>query len=160
MPPANVSSQKILGQASIEYIFLLAIGLSIGMLILGIGGFFPSFSYSAQAGDSARYWSSSATPVAIIDFMQAYNTTSLVIENKASANLQITNFSLTLQNSVYSNTSGITLPSGAKATLIFITQNCSPRKTFSYDVSINYSTDDVAGLSQRGLKQLYITCSN
>ena len=160
MPPLSFFPPRFFAQASVEYIVLLAIALSIGMIVLAISGYFPSFSYSAQTGDSSRYWEGGASPIAIIDFMQADDRLSLVIENKASANLQISNFSLVLQRSAYLNTSGFSLPSGGKATISFATKNCSPRKTFSYDISINYSTDDVTGLSQTGLKPLYVTCKN
>ncbi|MFH1306043.1 MAG: hypothetical protein ABIH83_00095 [Candidatus Micrarchaeota archaeon] len=143
-----------------EYIVIIAIVLSIAIIVLGISGFFPSFTYSAQMGDSARYWSSAASPIAIIDFKQTADNFSAIIENRASANIQITGFALSTEDGTYTETGFSSLPPGGRSSVSFNTQSCSGRRMLMYDVQISYDTDHVSGLNQKGLKQLYVQCTD
>lgn len=146
------------GQSSMEYLVLLAIVLSLALVALAVSGVFPSFAYDAQAGDSAQYWASAAAPIAIIDARQNGTDFAAILENRANANLRLTGFSLTVQGANYSATGLPNLPPGGKAMLSLAGPSCTGRKSYAYDVQINYSTDQVAGLSQAGAKPLYIQC--
>ncbi len=158
------SDRLRLGQGSTEYLVILAITLFLALVVLEVVGFFPSFSYDAQVGDSIQYWGNAASPIAIIDFKQTGSSFSAVVENRASANLHLTGFGLTPA----SPTAPVTfqpasalpvLPPGGRAMLSLTTVSCAGRQTISYGVQINYSTDQVAGLTQTGVKPLYVTCA-
>ncbi len=147
-------------QASTEYLIIIAVVLVLALVILGLVGGFPSFSYNAQAGDSARYWSSSASPLAIIDFKQTASALSLRVENRAPVAVSLTNMTLTAAGSYPLSGLPISLPPGGAATLSVTTESCSGHQGISYGVNITYSTDQVSGLTQSGAKPLYVSCSD
>lgn len=147
-------------QASTEYLVIIAVVLVLALVILGLVGGFPSFSYNAQAGDSARYWSSSASPLAIIDFKQTASALYLRVENRASVAVSLTNMTLTAAGSYPLSGLPISLPPGGAATLNVTTESCSGHQGISYAVNITYGTDQVSGLTQSGTKPLYVSCSD
>lgn len=155
-PPSSFSK----AQASTEYLVLLAIALILAIIGLGVSGFFPSFSYDAQAGDSMRYWANAASPIAIIDAKQSNATLQLELENRASANLHLTGLGMKLRDTTYQPASLPVLPPGGRAAVSLTTVSCTGHQSLSYAVQINYSTDQVGGLAQAGAKPLYITCSD
>ncbi|MFA5108816.1 MAG: hypothetical protein WC492_04790, partial [Candidatus Micrarchaeia archaeon] len=113
---------------------------------------------SAQTGDSAKYWSSSASPIAIIDSRQINTSLELVLENRAGAQITIHNASVSTKAGIYSNSTSIRLAPGATATSSFSVWQCSARQPASYDIIFSYSLDDI-NLTQKGLKPLYILCN-
>ena len=147
-------------QASSEYLIIIAVVLALGLVILGLMGGFPSFSYNAQAGDASRYWASSASPIAIIDFKQAGDALSLRLENRASVAIRIDSFNLTAASHYQYGSLPLNLPPGAAATVSLTTESCTGHQAISYAVSIAYSTDQVSGLSESGTKPLYVSCSD
>jgi len=155
--PLHFSSK---GQAALEYIIILSLVLLLGAIILAITGFFPTFSYSSLVGDSTRYWQTTAAPIAIIDFTQSSTTFQAILENKASANILITSFGMTYTGTEYTKTAIPTLPPGGKYALSLTAADCSGKKTHGYTIQINYQTDAINGLVQKGVKPLYVQCAN
>ena len=147
-------------QASTEYLVIIAVVLVLALVILGLLGGFPSFSYNAQAGDSARYWSSSASPLAIVDFKQTASALSLRVENRAPVAVRLDGLTLTAAGSYPLSGLPISLPPGGAATLNLTTESCSGHESVSYGVNITYSTDQVSGLVEGGTKPLYVSCSD
>jgi len=145
------------GQGTTEYIILLALVLAFGLAVLGIMGFFPMFSYNSQLADSAKYWADSASPIAIIDFKQQGTSFEAVLENRAPLDLNLTSFILN-SGANYSAALLPALAPGAKSTLLVVAENCSGRKVVSYNVFINYSTEEIANLTQIGEKKLFVQC--
>lgn len=147
-------------QATVEYIIIIALILVLAIIILSVSGFFPSFAYSAQTTDSAKYWAESAYPIAIIDYMQENDKLSLILENRASANIDISEFEVTNAGLAYSRSSIDSIPPGGRSSVILTTISCSGSKTLEYGVEIEYNTDSVSGLEQNGIKPLYIRCKD
>ena len=147
------------GQGSVEYIVVLALALSLALVILSVSGLFPSLSYDWQTGDSASYWSRAAAPLAIVDFKQTGTNLSVVLENRASTNLHLSSIEFAAA-AQYTATSLPTLPPGGTTLVSLTTQTCSGRQVIEYNVSIHYSTDQVALLSERGAKPLYVQCTD
>lgn len=148
------------GQSATEYIIILALVLTLALIVFATLTIFPAFSHSAQVGDSIRYWSSAATPIAILDFKQTSSTFEAVLENKADATLVINEFNLSTSSGSYISGSPPTLAPGERAFVNVTTTSCSGAQTLRYDVYINYSTIEVSGLEQKGLKGLYVTCTD
>ena len=153
------------GQASTEYIIVLAITLTLALVVLGVVGFFPAFSYDSQVGDSIQYWGNAAAPIAIVGFKQTGSNFSATVENRAAANLHLTGFSLTpasaASSAAYQPSAALpVLPPGGRAAIAITTVSCSGHQTLSYAVQINYSTDQVSGLVETGAKPLYVQCSD
>jgi hypothetical protein len=149
-----------LAQASTEYLVIIAVVLVLALVILSLMGGFPSFSYNAQAGDSARYWSSSASPIAIVDFKQTGSSLALRVENRASLAISLNSLTLTAAGSYPASGLPISLPPGGAATINLTTESCSGHQSISYGVNMTYGTDQVSGLSEGGAKPLYVYCSD
>ena len=147
-------------QASTEYLIIIAIVLALGLVILGLMGGFPSFSYNAQAGDSVRFWSSAASPIAIIDFKQTGNSLSLRLENRASVAIRIDSLNLSTNSLYQYGNLPLNMAPGSASTISLTTESCTGHQTVSYGVNISYSTDQVNGLAEVGSKPLYVSCSD
>lgn len=147
-------------QAAVEYIIILSVVLILGTIILAITGFFPTFSYGSQVGDSIKYWQTTASPIAIIDTTQSGTTFEAVLENKASANIQITGFKLTHGTTEYNQHTLNSMPPGSKQSFSLTAQDCAGRQTLEYAVQISYNTDSVSSLVQKGVKHLFVQCSS
>lgn len=152
-------SKNKTGQGSLEYIVVLALALTLALVILSVSGIFPSLSYDWQTGDSSSYWSRAAAPIAIVDFKQTGSSLSVVLENKASTNLHLSSLQLSTKSN-YSTSSLPTLPPGGTTSVSLTTESCSGRQVLEYVVQINYSTDQVSSLSERGAKPLYVQCTD
>jgi hypothetical protein len=149
------------GQASTEYLVVLAITLALALVVLGVAGFFPSFSYDAQAGDSVQYWARAASPLAIVDSKQTSDNLSIILENHASATLHLTAIHISLPFTSYSPSITLpTLPPGGRSLVWLTTSSCTGRQTLSYNIQFNYSTDQVSNLTQESAKPLYVQCSD
>jgi hypothetical protein len=148
------------GQSATEYIIILALVLTLALIVFATISIFPAFSYSGQVGDSIRYWSSAASPIAILDYKQTSDTFEAALENRADATLQITAFNLSTSSATYSAGSPLTLAAGERKIASITTVDCSGEQTLRYDVYFQYSTSEVSGLEQKGLKGLYVTCSD
>jgi len=154
------SYANIRGQGTTEYIILLAIALTLGLAILGVMNFFPSFTFSSQTVDSSKYWSGMASPIGIVDYIQTGGNLQFVIENRASTDLTISSIVFTSDTSYSASGLPITIPPGARKTLSASSESCSGHKVIGYDVVITYSTEQVSDLKQVGLKSLAVQCSD
>ena len=153
---------KSSGQGTTEYIILLAIVLTLGLAVMGVLNFFPSFSFNSQSGDSARYWQDSASPIAIVDWTQTGSALQFVIENRASTDLTLTKAVLEVEGTSYTITPSplLALPPGARRTIPISTQSCTGHKVLGYNVYLTYGTEQVPGLMQVGIKPLFVQCSD
>ncbi len=150
-------------QASTEYLIVLAVVLTLALIILGAFGLFPSFSYGAQAGDSARWWASAASPLQIADFKQTGSSLSIILVNSAPLTVRVGGINLsTRPSAIYTPSTSlpVSLPSGGRTQVDFTTESCAGRQTLAYEVSISYTAGQVGGLSELGAKPLYVQCSD
>jgi len=147
-------------QVSIEYIILLALVLTFGLLVLGISGNIPSFTFSAQRQSSVSYWGS-ASPLAVLDTNQISGSTTLflVLQNKANLVLNITKVKLVYGlRETYQNSSWFLIFPGEIKNISISARSCNPNQEIFYDLEINYSTHEYNDLVIKGLKPIYIRC--
>jgi archaellum component FlaF (FlaF/FlaG flagellin family) len=147
-------------QLSSEYIVILALVLILGAVILALTGFFPSFASNSQVSDSTKYWYSSS-PISIVDAMQDDSTFSAVLENRASATINISKFTILYDSDYYEYVPSpqISIPSGENYVLSFSPSfSCDGQSSLLYHIQIDYSLQSVDGLIQKGIKPLYVPC--
>ncbi|MCX8163695.1 MAG: class III signal peptide-containing protein [Candidatus Micrarchaeota archaeon] len=147
------------GQTSVEYIILIAVVLSIGLIVLILGGFFPSFSFSSEFQSSKNYWENTS-PIAIIDSYQQNSTLYLVLKNKANTLINISSIKAVYGlKEEYSYLQNIVLFPGQSQKIFFSAKNCQKSQNIFYDLTFFYSTQSVSNLSFRGTKPLYLICN-
>lgn len=159
--PTFLSTHKKRAQLSSEYIVILALVLILGAIILALTGFFPSFASNSQVSDSTKYWYSSS-PISIIDAMQDGSDFSAVLENRASATINISKFTIFYDSDSYEHVASpqISIPSGENYILSFspTSFSCDDQSYFLYRIQIDYSLQSIDGLTQTGIKPLYVPC--
>ncbi len=148
------------GQGTTEYIILLGIVLTLGLAVMGILNFFPAFSFNSQSGDSAQYWQDSASPIAIVDWLQAGSDLQFVVENRASSDLTLTQVVMEAEANNYTLSPSLALAPGERSTVAIPTESCTGHKVLSYNVYFTYSTEQVPDLTQVGIKPLFTQCSD
>jgi archaellum component FlaF (FlaF/FlaG flagellin family) len=151
---------KVKAQVSVEYIVLIALVLTFGLLLLAISGNLPSFSFSAQKQSAISYWEG-ASPIAILDTRQVSNSNTLflVLQNKANLVLNVTNIKLTYGlKEIYQNSSWFLIFPGEIKNISINAKSCTLNQEIFYDLEINYSTQEYNALSEKGLKPIYIKC--
>jgi hypothetical protein len=145
-------------QATVEYIILISLALLIGLIVLSLIGYFPSFSFGVEEQSSRVYWES-ATPIAILDTTGSQSFVFLAIKNKVSSTINISNFSLIYGlNEKYTNNSNLIIYPGQNTMLIISAKNCTSSKTFFYNVEFDYSTEEYQNLKFKGLKPVFVRC--
>ena len=77
------------GQATIEYIVLLAVVLIIALVVFGLVGWVPELGGSLRERQSRTYWQS-LWPLAIKDYKGSSSGLTLLIQNVADSKIEIT----------------------------------------------------------------------
>lgn len=153
---------RLRAQASIEYLIILALVLTLALAVLGAFGLFPSFSFSAQTGDSAKYWATSASPFLVPDFKQTGTSLYIILSNTAPISLTLDSACLSIGSQKYCTATNLAtlppLPPGGRAKLAFLTTSCSGRQVLGYGVNITYHAGALTGLFEHGAKPLYVQC--
>ena len=88
------------GQGATEYIVVLAIVLMVALVVVGLLGFFPSFSTNTQVTEYTQYWAVQR-PLAILDAAQLSSgnvgqNVTLVIENHGISSITVTKVNVSL----------------------------------------------------------------
>jgi hypothetical protein len=110
--------------------------------------------------ESKAYWSGSAHPFAITEWMQVGDTMFIVIRNTEAKRYVLKNISLNNFTRSF-GTSGWTIgPNSLKNLTINGLTTCDRTSydVYSYNVSIYYDTPDLSGIGQRGSKPLAGKC--
>jgi hypothetical protein len=101
------------GQGSVEYIEILVAILIVALVVVVLIGFYPSIGSSGRITQSTTYWSG-AQPFSIVLSKINGTTVQLVVANRGSANLVMTNISFSGQTI---NASNITFKPGEEKTV-------------------------------------------
>jgi hypothetical protein len=91
MPNMIKRSKK--GQATIEYLVLLAVAIIVGLVVLGFMGWIPGVAGSMRERQSKIYWAS-ASPLSIKDYKGAGAGVTLNLENNADVKIIVKSISL------------------------------------------------------------------
>lgn len=91
MPNMIKRSKK--GQATIEYLVLLAVAIIVGLVVLGFMGWIPGVAGSMRERQSKIYWAS-ASPLSIKDYKGAAAGVTLNLENNANVKIVVKSISL------------------------------------------------------------------
>ncbi|MDE1798136.1 MAG: class III signal peptide-containing protein [Candidatus Micrarchaeota archaeon] len=181
LAPKMAKKKSSRGQGATEYIVLLAIVLMVALIVVGLLGFFPSFSTNTQVTEYTQYWAVQR-PLAILDAAQlstggvGQNLT-ISIENHGTSSLTITkiNVSLTpagslgLGTGTPGNGSVLSLAPGDRGSIrIFNSSvlgntlgNCAGNagKYLTYNVTVTYNQDPFTGKVETGSKPVAVLCT-
>ena len=145
-------------QASTEYLIILAVVIIVALIVVGIMGWFPGISSVVTEEQSRAYWGA-VSPLAIVDYAINGTTATIVLENRGTDRLQLTDIK-------FDGTSlGITtvnFTAGSKGTATGTVANCPAGTTFSYDVTLVYNNLDtgVTGKTFTGTTKLVGQCTS
>ena len=149
------------GQGAAEYLILLAIVLIVAMIgIVLLGGFSDTGAKTMDA-ESHAYWSGTARPFAIKEWVQINDTLYLEIENKEISRFVLTNISFDGSMKNLSGGGWVFSPSAVKSISLggFPMCHITEYDSFSYDVVFYYESEDISGKTQMGVKPLTGYCA-
>ena len=132
------------GQATIEYLVLLAVAIIIGLVVLGFMGWIPGVAGSMRERQSKIYWAA-ASPLAIADYKSATAGTTLQLENNAGSKIVVK--SISLHGNQTNITGGYQQKPGQMYTYVATGTTCGTLgETFEYD-NVTFIYDVVGGIS-------------
>ncbi|MFA5108814.1 MAG: hypothetical protein WC492_04780 [Candidatus Micrarchaeia archaeon] len=148
------------GQAAAEYLVLLAMVLIVSLIgLLLVGGFGDSGASSMDA-NSKTYWSGAANPFTIDEWAQIGSTVYLKITNKKTDRV--------ILKKIYVGDieadlgTGWTIGPGSHRNISisgFSACNAVSYDYYSYNVTFQYDTTDIAGRTQIGAKPIAGKCT-
>lgn len=153
------------GQATIEYLIILAVIIVIALIVVGVLGGFPAFGASITEQQSKLYWKS-ASPLAITQWQTRSNSvTGFIIQNNSTDKI--------ILEEVYVRESGDwisldiiaynpnrTILPGSQLDFTSQAITCSGNSVYSYNVRLIYSIEGgLEELIELGQKPLVGTCS-
>ncbi|VVB98566.1 Uncharacterised protein [uncultured archaeon] len=146
------------GQASTEYIVILAVVLVVALVVIGLLGQFTGFSTAGLEQQSTAYWQATS-PFSIQNAKVSGNTVQLDIKNQLTQRLNLTNISF---DGVDVGTGARTFAPGQTVTLggTITGFNCTSAQPYEFTkVIIRYDQGSISGLTQVGDKSLAGKCS-
>ncbi|MDE1798646.1 MAG: hypothetical protein KGH63_04565, partial [Candidatus Micrarchaeota archaeon] len=169
------------GQGATEYIVVLAIVLMVALVVVGLLGFFPSFSTNTQVTEYTQYWAVQR-PLAVLDAAQLSSggttqNATFSIENHGTSSITITkmNVSLTPAGSgavgigTPGNGSSFTLAPGDRTSIMIYNNSpaggylgdcgTSSGKYLTYNVTITYNQDPFTAKVETGSKPMAVLCT-
>lgn len=147
-------------QAAAEYLVLLAMVLIVSLIGIVLLGGFGETGGATMDAESKAYWSGTARPFAITEWMQVGDTVFMIVKNTESKRFVLKNISLNNVTRSFGAAGWSIGPNSEKNLTIngLTTCNKTIYDTYEYNVSIYYDTSDLPGLSQRGAKPLAGKC--
>lgn len=148
------------GQASTEYLIILAVVIIVALIVVGVMGWFPGLSSEITADQSRAYWGA-ASPFSITDFkVDTSGNAEFTLENKLTDKLQLTEIALD-GTSLSIDDANFTAGQSTTVNGSGVSDLCSNAgDTFSVEVTISYDNlEGVSGQSQIGAKPLVGTCA-
>ena len=157
---AAIFPKGLRGQASTEYLIILAVVIVVALVVVGILGWFPGLGGGIRESASQSYWKS-ATPFSISEYrVTAAGNVTLTMQNVLEQSVSVTLISFNNLNTTFSP--AIDFGSGDKRVVQFnLTQKSCPKigDSFSYTVRITYDTENIPGNQQIGDKPLVGKCT-
>jgi len=150
-------TNMVRGQGSAEYLILLAMVLIVALIAVILLGGMPIGTGDTMRSESVAYWTS-VRPFQIPEWVQIDGTFFLTITNRETARLILENISI--GNVSYVLNPGWTFGSGTTRNLsISGFRPCNNTyDEYEYQVNITYSTSDISGQRQTGMKPLSGRC--
>ncbi|MEM4134025.1 MAG: hypothetical protein QXH18_03240 [Candidatus Micrarchaeia archaeon] len=131
------------GQATIEYLVLLAVAIIIALVIFAFMGWIPGFAGSLKERQVKLYWSSQY-PIQVREYSYTNSTgnLSLYLQNVADYQINITGISTSVGSYNIINGS-VVLPGESKLVNFNLNYNCQPGSPFEFtSVKIYYKIID------------------
>ncbi|MEM4218600.1 MAG: hypothetical protein QXO35_00955 [Candidatus Micrarchaeia archaeon] len=145
------------GQATIEYLVLLAVAIIIALVIFAFMGWIPGFAGSLKERQVKLYWSSQY-PIQIREYKYSSDgNLSLQIQNVADYKITITG----INTSVNSSTGNFAvLPGESKIVSFTINPGCTTGNPYELSgVKINYNIENgLQNMVEAGDRPLVGTC--
>ena len=137
------------GQATIEYLVLVAVAIIIALVIFGFLGWIPGMAGTLRERQAKMYWSS-AYPIAIKDYKVTSAGATFLLENIGDDSVKLLNMTVELTNGTLVNAafvpSGYKLIQGEAKTYNVTTIVCTAGSDYELsNVSMTY--DVVKGIS-------------
>ena len=139
------------GQATIEYIVLVAVAIIIALVIFGFLGWIPGMAGTLRERQARIYWAS-AWPVSIKDFQITSSGASFLMENMRDDPVKLYNMTVELTNGTVVtgafNPSGYKLIQGEVKSFLVVNIVCTAGSDYELsNVSMMY--DVVKGISNQ-----------
>jgi len=146
------------GQATIEYLVLLAVAIIIALVIFAFMGWIPGFAGSLKERQVKLYWASQF-PLQIREYKLTTTGLTLQLQNVADYEIAITGMNTSIGSSTNSS-DGKILPGQSKiVTFSGITCSTSGDPYELSDISINYDiVNGIQGMKETGDRPLVGTC--
>lgn len=153
------------GQATIEYLVLLAVAIIIALVIFAFMGWIPGFAGSLKERQVKLYWASQF-PLQIRDYQYLNNgTLKLQIQNVGDAKVNVTQIHIgsypqPMNLSVPGNGSNTLLTSGETKVFETSISTCTASGAYELDnITIYYDVvGGIQNMSQKGDRPLVGTC--
>ena len=155
-----MSGRSFRGQATIEYLVLLAVALIIALVVFGLIGFVPGLAGSLQERQSRLFWSSQF-PVAIKDYKFTPTGSEFFLQNVADFTLTIISIEMGGQGPASPSPSPAKLLPGESKKFTFSGITCTTSGTnVQFDnITISYDvTGGISGQKERGDLSLIGRC--
>jgi hypothetical protein len=141
------------GQASTEYLVILAVVIIIALAVVAVLGGFINIGTGASQQSADLYWRTAE--IGLVDWSQSASTLTAVVKNNQDYRIKITSMTV---NAV-TNSTTITLIPGSTSSVGFGI-DCTSGSSYSYDVSFVYDNLDynITGKTFTGAQKIVGTC--
>ena len=150
---------NIRAQGATEYLIILAVIIVIALVVVGVMGWFPGLGSGINEQQSKTYWQS-ASPFAIQDWKLTGTATEaeLVMQNMTPDKLEIEE--VHIDGTDMDLTADVNFSAGERknAGAFTVGKACTTAQNYSFDVKIEYSTEDGLRKTQTGTKPIVGTC--
>jgi len=146
------TNKKMKGQATVEYLVLLAVAIIVALVIFAFMGWVPGFAGSLKERQSKLFWSSTY-PIQIRDYKITNTTSSFLLQNVGDSKIEVTAISMNNQTDSTLSPSGNSARLAQGQSILFTANgvNCSVAgDIFEFEgVSITYDT--IGGIQDQQL---------
>jgi len=126
------------GQASIEYLVILAVVIIVALVVVAVLGGFIDIGRGSSLQAAKTYWR--GAEIGLMDWKISGTTATLVVRNNQDYKIKITNATITgLAGATYA---GSTIPPGGTATLTATVPSCTAGTSYSYTIAFYYNNTE------------------
>lgn len=148
------------GQASTEYLIILAVVIIVALIVVGVMGWFPGISGAVTETESKQYWSGMASPLSVLDYKYSGTNLQVSMKNMGTDRLNLTAVKVA---TVDGTVTAVLFTAGeTKAITIADVTDCGTAGTpFSVNLVMTYDNVEstLTGISETGTKPLVGKCS-
>jgi hypothetical protein len=141
------------GQASTEYLVILAVVIIIALVVVAVLGGFIDIGTGATQQSAKAYWRTA--DIGIVDWSQNTTNFTAVVRNNQDYRVSLTKMNV----SGTADTTAVTLIQGGKATKTFA-MACTAGSSYSYTVAFTYDNLDssITGKTFTGTQKVVGKC--